>query len=204
MRFKKVVSILALVLMGIGLMGCSAESSGSDVRVVNQRLNFDGLTQLLLNIATDANTIASMELPLNEQYEISLIIENYEQGELISSETVLSVTTGTLTNDARIYFILFAGDGENESRFAIAEFDGDNYSVSSTTFEPILNTPEAAAAWSDITEFNGSLDDEIILAVYVASTHNGLSVFTTEEYRDRSIFTEHERATLVRATVTVK
>lgn len=134
MKIKKISSIVAVVAITIGLAGCT--SSGvklpeGDVKIVNQQVQ--GVVELLLESADygkDKSTVASMVLPKDSQYDVSLYMEKYNNGELVETKELTKYTTETIEKDSIVHIIMNtakSNDGEaDKSIYSIAEVDKEN------------------------------------------------------------------------------
>jgi len=206
--------MISLMFAMLALVGCAPNSNlpEGDVKVIQQNLN--GIVEILLTSATNnemTSSIASMILPVNEKYEISLFAEVYEQGELISTEKILSHTTNTLTRDSIFHFILHAGHQGHRSMFAIAETDLESEDMSNPNF--IMTSAEYSAMFNSesmyathIINYGGDLNEEILLAVYIShqDLNSEINLYEIEHYRDRSTLQNYERAVLIKAEITQK
>jgi len=204
MQLKRIIAVLVLFLAGSGLMGCHDESLSvaNEVKVENQ--TFDVITQMLLESAPlEADSLMmAVSLPSQEQYEIQLIVEEYENGKLMNSEPVVTSITDEITEDSLIYLIIHAGINETGSRFAIAETHSDTgFVISSALLPPIFNTSEDGRAQATVETDTKDVSDEMLLAVFVQFSSDTVSVYNLEEYEDRSLLLEYERAVLVKTAI---
>lgn len=134
MKLKKISALLAAVVLTVGLAGCTTGGTNlpeGDVKLVNQEIQ--GVVELLLeasNYGNDKSTVASMSLPKDFGYDISIFMEKYSNGELVETKEIGNYTTDTIEKDSIIHIILNIAkenDGEaDKSIYSIAEIDSEN------------------------------------------------------------------------------
>ena len=134
MKIKKISALLAAMAITIGLAGCTTTGTKlpeGDVKVVNQEIQ--GVVELLLKASDygdDKSTVTSMVLPQDSQYNISLSMEKYSNGELVDTKEIANYTTGTIAKDSIIHIVFnTAKMNDNEadkSIYSIAEIDSEN------------------------------------------------------------------------------
>ena len=174
MKMKKVATIITIVALTIGLAGSTSgvKLPEGDVKIVNQEVQ--GVIELLLqstNYGKDKSTVASLVLPKDSKYNISLFTEKYINGELKETKEVANYSTETIEKDSIIHVILNTaklGDGEaDKSIYSIAEIDKENTKDSKNPnykltkyYGEVLNFDSK----SSLTQIGTNFDEEAVLA----------------------------------------
>ena len=174
MKMKKVATIITIVALTIGLAGCTSgvKLPEGDVKIVNQEVQ--GVIELLLqstNYGKDKSTVASLVLPKDSKYNISLFTEKYIYGELKETKEIANYSTETIEKDSIIHVILNTaklGDGEaDKSIYSIAEIDKENTKDSKNPnykltkyYGEVLNFDSK----SSLTQIGTNFDEEAVLA----------------------------------------
>ncbi|WP_195429377.1 hypothetical protein [Clostridium sp. D46t1_190503_E9] len=174
MKIKKLSAIVAAVVITASLAGCTAGGAKlpeGDVKIVNQQVQ--GVVELLLesaNYGEDKSTVASMVLPKDSQYDVSLYVEKYSNGELSETKELTKYTTETIEKDSIVHIIMNtakSNDGEaDKSIYSIAEVDKENtkdaknpeYKITKTYGESIDFDSK-----SEVSQIGKNLDEEITL-----------------------------------------
>ncbi|MCR1952331.1 hypothetical protein NSA50_14980 [Clostridium sp. DSM 100503] len=174
MKIKKLSAIVAAVAITASLAGCTAGGAKlpeGDVKIVNQQVQ--GVVELLLesaNYGEDKSTVASMVLPKDSQYDVSLYVEKYSNGELSETKELTKYTTETIEKDSIVHIIMNtakSSDGEaDKSIYSIAEVDKENtkdaknpeYKITKTYGESIDFDSK-----SEVSQIGKNLDEEITL-----------------------------------------
>ncbi|WP_195263207.1 hypothetical protein [Clostridium sp. 1001275B_160808_H3] len=174
MKIKKLSAIVAAVAITASLAGCTAGGAKlpeGDVKIVNQQVQ--GVVELLLesaNYGEDKSTVASMVLPKDSQYDVSLYVEKYSNGELSETKELTKYTTETIEKDSIVHIIMNtakSNDGEaDKSIYSIAEVDKENtkdaknpeYKITKTYGESIDFDSK-----SEVSQIGKNLDEEITL-----------------------------------------
>ena len=174
MKMKKVATIITIVALTIGLAGCTSgvKLPEGDVKIVNQEVQ--GVIELLLqstNYGKDMSTVASLVLPKDSKYNVSLFTEKYINGELKETKEIANYSTETIEKDSIIHVILNTaklGDGEaDKSIYSIAEIDKENTKDSKNPnykltkyYGEVLNFDSK----SSLTQIGTNFDEEAVLA----------------------------------------
>lgn len=204
MKLKKIGLMVSALLVTIGLAGCgSANLPEGDVKIVNQEIS--GVIGLLLESADygpEQSTVASMVLPTGSAYDINMVIEQYEKGELVNTIEIPTYTTSVVEKNSIIHMILNAGKGDVKSIFSIAEVDPEKtkdaknpeYKVTKTNAEALDFEKRVA-----IQQYGGELNKEVVLAAY---TKGGSADINLESYQNE--VSNYDKVSVVKVTVSQK
>lgn len=134
MKKKKIGAIIATLVLSLGLISCmprGAEMPDGDVKISNQQIT--GVVDLLLNSADygkDNSTVLSMLLPEGAAYNITVMREQYVDGNLVDTTEIQKYETAVLEkNDLEhVIFNIGKASGEDsiQSIYSIGEVDKAN------------------------------------------------------------------------------
>ena len=196
MKKKKIISIISVLALIIGLTGCttSVKLPEGDVKIVNQQVQ--GVVELLLqstDYGKDKSTVASLVLPKDSSYNISLYTEKYIDGELKESKEIANYSTETIEKDSIIHLILNTGklsDNEEEkSVYSIAEIDRENTKDAKNPEYKITKYYGEALNFdskSALTQIGANLNEEIVMVGLVKFKDNDTekASINLESYKD--------------------
>ncbi len=178
MNFKKIGLMLSALVVTLGLAGCSgAQLPEGDVKVVKQDVS--GVIGLLLESADygpGQSTVASMLLPTGFQYDLTMHIEQYENGELVNTISLPTYTTETLEKNSIVHMILNVGKGETKSIYSLAEVDKEKTTNDKNPEYKVTKMNEAPFDFdvrTEIAQYGGDLGQDVILAGYVKYKEGG-------------------------------
>lgn len=178
MNLKKFGLMLSALVVTVGLAGCSGTKlPEGDVKIVKQEIN--GVIGLLLESADygqNQSTVASMVLPEGSSYDISLSVEQYEEGQLVNTLELPTYTTATMDKNGIVHMILNIGEGDIKSIYSIAEVDAENTTDSKNPQYKVTKMNEAPMAFdarSEVSQYGGALNEPVVLAGYVTFKDGG-------------------------------
>ena len=179
MNFKKIGLMLSALVVTVGLVGCSGvQLPEGDVKVVKQDVT--GVIGLLLESADygqDQSTVASMLLPNGFQYDITMNIEQYENGKLVNTITLPTYTTATMEKNSIVHMILNVGQGDVKSIYSLAEVDAEKTTDTKNPEYKVTKMNEAPYdfdARTEVEQYGGELGQDVVLAAYVKFKEGGI------------------------------
>lgn len=178
MNFKKFGLMLSALVVTVGLAGCSGTKlPEGDVKIVKQEIN--GVIGLLLESADygqNKSTVASMVLPEGSSYDISLSVEQYEEGQLVNTLDLPTYTTATMDKNGIVHMILNIGEGDIKSIYSIAEVDAENTTDTKNPQYKVTKMNEAPMTFdarTEVSQYGGALNEPVVLAGYVTFKDGG-------------------------------
>ena len=215
MKIKKISALLAAMAITIGLAGCTTTGTKlpeGDVKVVNQEIQ--GVVELLLKASDygdDKSTVTSMVLPQDSQYNISLSMEKYSNGELVDTKEIANYTTGTIAKDSIIHIVFnTAKMNDNEadkSIYSIAEIDSENTEDNSNPEYKVTKYYGEAIDFdskSSVAQVGKALDEEVTLIGLVKFKEDDTekSGINLDSYKDE--VGKYSEVTIINAKVSKK
>ena len=215
MKIKKISALLAAMAITIGLAGCTTTGTKlpeGDVKVVNQEIQ--GVVELLLKASDygdDKSTVTSMVLPQDSQYNISLSMEKYSNGELVDTKEIANYTTGTIAKDSIIHIVFnTAKMNDNEadkSIYSIAEIDSENTEDNSNPEYKVTKYYGEAIDFdskSSVAQVGKALDEEVTLIGLVKFKEDDTekSAINLDSYKDE--VGKYSEVTIINAKVSKK
>ena len=203
---------MALTIGLVGCTGVSAKLPEGDVKIVNQDLQ--GTVDLLLkssNYGGDKSTVASVVLPIDSQYEVTLYKEKYSMGELVENKEISKYTTETIAKDSIMHIIINAAklnDGEaDKSIMSIAEIDRENTTDNKNPSYKISKFNEEAIDFdskTSVTQSGNSLDEDQALVAFVKFNEDDSekAAINLDTYKDE--VSKYKEATIIKINVTKK
>ena len=184
--------------------GCSAAKlPEGDVKVVNQQMS--GVIDLLLksaNYGEDQSTVESVLLPTGSSYEIKMVVDQYESGELVNTIEVPNYTTDEMEKNSLVHLILNVGKDDVKSILTIAEVDQEKTTDDKNPEYKLVKTETPAINFEKrvtLEQYGGELGKEFVLAAY---TTGGSSDINLETYQDE--IANYDTASIVKVTITEK
>lgn len=178
MNLKKIGLMLSALVVTVGLAGCSGTKlPEGDVKIVKQDIN--GVIGLLLESADygqNQSTVASMVLPEGSSYDISLSVEQYENGQLVNTLDLPTYTTATMEKNGIVHMILNIGEGDIKTIYSIAEVDAEKTTDSKNPQYKVTKMNEAPMTFdarSEVSQYGGELNTPVALAGYVTFKDGG-------------------------------
>lgn len=201
----KEIKWAACAVMSILLVtGCSAAKlPEGDVKVVNQQMS--GVIDLLLksaNYGEDQSTVESVLLPTGSSYEIKMVVDQYESGELVNTIEVPNYTTDEMEKNSLVHLILNVGKDDVKSILTIAEVDQEKTTDDKNPEYKLVKTETPAINFEKrvtLEQYGGELGKEFVLAAY---TTGGSSDINLETYQDE--IANYDTASIVKVTITEK
>ncbi len=201
----KEIKWAACAVMSILLVtGCSAAKlPEGDVKVVNQQMS--GVIDLLLksaNYGEDQSTVESVLLPTGSSYEIKMVVDQYESGELVNTIEVPNYTTDEMEKNSLVHLVLNVGKDDVKSILTIAEVDQEKTTDDKNPEYKLVKTETPAINFEKrvtLEQYGGELGKEFVLAAY---TTGGSSDINLETYQDE--IANYDTASIVKVTITEK
>lgn len=178
MKIKKISLLLGTLVLALGLSGCMAGGGADlpegDVKIISQPVQ--GVLDFVLQstgYGTDKSIITSMALPPEAAYDITLIKEQYKDGELVETKDVATYTTGVLDKKSVVHMIINAGKTEDEgdkTMYSFAEIDAEKTTDKKNPMYKITNVKEEALNYdvkSELGQTGKNLDEEAVVTGYV-------------------------------------
>lgn len=201
---KKIKWAACAVMSILLVTGCSAAKlPEGDVKVVNQQMS--GVIDLLLksaNYGEDQSTVESVLLPTGSSYEIKMVVDQYESGELVNTIEVPNYTTDEMEKNSLVHLILNVGKDDVKSILTIAEVDQEKTTDDKNPEYKLVKTETPAINFEKrvtLEQYGGELGKEFVLAAY---TTGGSSDINLETYQDE--IANYDTASIVKVTITEK
>ena len=179
MIIKKLGASIIAVALTFSLSGCMGSTTTKlpegDVKIVNQEVQ--GVVDLLLqsaNYGDGKSIVNSMILPEGSQYQLNLILENYNDGNLIKETEIANYETDNIEKDSIINIIINSAklndDKEDTSIYSFAEIDRENTTDSKNPNYKISKYYGEAISYdkiNTISQIGKSLEEEIPLVAFI-------------------------------------
>lgn len=97
-------------------------------------------------------------------------IEQYENGELVNTITLLAYTTATMEKNSIVHLIFNVGQGDVKSIYSLAEVDAEKTTDTKSPEYKVTKMNEASYdfdARTEVKQYGGELGQDVVLAGYV-------------------------------------
>lgn len=179
MKIRKISLLLVTAVLTLGLAGCmpggGAKLPEGDVKIVKQPIQ--GVLDFVLQSAdygTEESIIASMGLPADAAYDLTLTKEQYKDGELVETKDITTYTTATLDKNGVVHMIINAGktseDETAKTIYSFAEVDAEKTTDKKNPAYKITNVKDIALDYdlkSELEQVGKNLDEDAVLTGYV-------------------------------------
>lgn len=211
---KKFITMIAAMALTVGLVGCTGgmKLPEGDVKIVNQEIQ--GVVELLLeasNYGGDKSSVTSVVLPVDSEYEVTLLKEKYSMGELVENKEITKYTTETIAKDSIMHIIFNAAklnDGEaDKSIISIAEIDRENSEDTKNPSYKVSKFNDEAIDFdlrTVVDQSGKALDEEQALVAFVKFNEedNEKADINLDTYKDE--VSKYKEATIFKIKVTKK
>ena len=214
MKKKRIITMIAAMALAVGLAGCTGgmKLPEGDVKIVNQETQ--GVVELLLeasNYGRDKSSVTSVVLPVDSEYEVTLVKEKYSMGELVENKEISKYTTETIAKDSIMHIkfnVAKLNDGEaDKSIISIAEIDRENTEDSKNPSYKVSKFNDEAIDFDSRTVVDQSgkaLDEEQALVAFVKFNEddNEKAAINLDTYKDE--VSKYKEATIFKIKVSKK
>lgn len=214
MKKKRIITMIAAMALAVGLAGCTGgmKLPEGDVKIVNQETQ--GVVELLLeasNYGRDKSSVTSVVLPVDSEYEVTLVKEKYSMGELVENKEISKYTTENIAKDSIMHIIFNVAklnDGEaDKSIISIAEIDRENTEDSKNPSYKVSKFNDEAIDFDSRTVVDQSgkaLDEEQALVAFVKFNEddNEKAAINLDTYKDE--VSKYKEATIFKIKVSKK
>lgn len=214
MKKKRIITMIAAMALAVGLAGCTGgmKLPEGDVKIVNQETQ--GVVELLLeasNYGRDKSSVTSVVLPVDSEYEVTLVKEKYSMGELVENKEISKYTTENIAKDSIMHIIFNVAklnDGEaDKSIISIAEIDRENTEDSKNPSYKVSKFNDEAIDFDSRTVVDQSgkaLDEEQALVAFVKFNEddNEKAAINLDTYKDE--VSKYKEATILKIKVSKK